>query len=86
MKKMWFAVAAMTLMMAGCCQRSDEVEHLHDNTRIVNTIEISHEFDIFCDRKTNIAYLRWWGTNHKGGITVYVNADGKPARCNEVPR
>ena len=38
-----------------------------------------------CDRSTNIAYL-YYSAPNRAGITAYLNADGNPARCNEVHR
>jgi hypothetical protein len=41
--------------------------------------------DIYCDKSTHIAYLRYWAVK-RAGITPYLNSEGKPARCNEVHR
>ena len=40
-------------------------------------IDVRRDYIIFCDRSTNIAYLRY---------TVYYNSNGQPARCDEIQR
>lgn len=67
------------------CSTQDEVEHWEDEGRIVRIIEIGKYWDIYCDKSTNIAYLRYWDVK-LSGITPYLNSDGQPARCNEVHR
>ena len=73
-----------TIVFAGC--QSSEVDHWNDGGRIVRIAEISDNFDLFCDKSTNIVYLRYWGPSHRAGFTAYLNAEGNPARCNEVHR
>lgn len=71
------------LLLVGC--RCSSAEEWNDPDRISMIIEINRNFRIMCDRSTNIAYLYYWGPN-RAGITAYLNADGNPARCNEVHR
>lgn len=70
-------------VLAGCY--CDNAEQWNDSGRIYRIVRIDHNFNIYCDRKTNIAYLEWDGGN-RGGITPYLNADGNPTKCNEVQR
>ena len=70
-------------VLNGCS--CDNAEQWNDSGRIYRIVRIDRNFDIYCDRKTNIAYLEWHCGN-LGGITPYLNADGNPARCNEVHR
>lgn len=70
-------------LLVGC--RCDNVEEWNDPGRISTIIEINGNFLILCDRSTNIAYL-YYSAPHRVGITAYLNADGNPARCNEVRR
>lgn len=76
-------VLLSTIVLVGC--RSSEVDYWDDEGRMVRIVEIEPRFDLFCDKSTNIVYLRYWGS-HRGGITVYLNNEGKPVRCNEVHR
>lgn len=46
---------------------------------------IYNYFDIVCDRSTNMAYLLFQVGNH-GGITAYLDSDGKPTNCDEVKK
>lgn len=71
------------LLLVGC--RCSSAEEWNDPDRISMIIEINRNFGIMCDRSTNIAYLYYSGPN-RAGITAYLDADGKPARCNEVHR
>ena len=75
-------VFAITCLLVGC---SSNVEHWEDHERIVEIVEINGNFRIMCDRSTNIAYL-YYSAPNRAGITAYLNADGNPARCNEVHR
>lgn len=70
-------------VLTGCS--CDNVEQWNDPGRIYMIVEIDRYFNIYCDRKTNIAYLEW-GCGHRGGITPYLNAEGNPTKCNEVQR
>ena len=71
------------LLLVGC--RCSSTEEWNDPGRISTIIEINGNFRIMCGRSTNIAYLYYSGPN-RSGITAYLNADGNPARCNEVHR
>ena len=77
-------VLLATIVLVGC--QSSEVDNWNDYGRIVRIVDISNHFDLFCDKSTNIVYLRYWGPSHRAGFTVYMNNEGKPARCNEVHR
>ena len=56
-----------------------------DHERIVEIVDIDGDFKIYCDKSTNMAYL-FYISGHRSAITAYLNADGNPARCNEVRR
>lgn len=71
------------LLLVGC--RCSNAEEWNDPDRISTIIEINGHFRIMCDRSTNIAYL-FYIAGHRSAITAYLNADGIPARCNEVHR
>jgi hypothetical protein len=83
MKYLLIMLAALAI--AGC---EDHAQNLHDNGRIYKMLDIDArgDFSIFCDKSTNIAYLRYWQSESKNGITVYYNSKGEPARCNEIQR
>ena len=70
-------------VLAGCS--CDNAEQWNDSGRIYRIVEINRNFYIYCDRKTNIAYLEF-RCGHMAGITPYLNADGNPSKCNEVQR
>lgn len=71
------------LLLVGC--RCSNAEEWNDPGRISAIVEINGHFRIMCDRSTNIAYL-YYSAPNRAGITAYLNADGNPARCNEVHR
>ena len=71
------------LLLVGC--RCGNAEEWNDPDRISPIIAINRNFRIRCDKTTNIAYL-YYSAPNRAGITVYLNADGNPARCNEVHR
>ena len=73
---------AIVCLLAGC---SSNVEHWEDHERIVEIVDIDGDFSIYCDKTTNMAYL-FYIAGHRSAITAYLNADGNPARCNEVRR
>lgn len=78
------AVVAACLL-AGCRGNS---EQWNEHGRIVEIVDIDGHFSIHCDKSTNIAYLTF-RSGYKGAMramTAYLNADGNPARCNEVHR
>lgn len=70
-------------VLTGCS--CDNVEQWNDPDRIYRIVGINRNFNIYCDKKTNIAYLEW-ECGHRGGITPYLNAEGNPTKCNEVQR
>ena len=69
-------------LLAGCRGNS---EQWNEHCRIVEIVDIDGHFSIYCDKSTNIAYLMYMA-GYKGAMTAYLNADGNPARCNEVRR
>lgn len=77
------AAVALFFGVFGCENHS---QTWNDKGRIYKMVDIDSgsDFSIFCDRSTNIAYLRYWVSEHKNGFTVYYNSDGQPARCNEI--
>ena len=83
MKYLLIMLAALAI--AGC---EDHAQNWHDNGRIYKMLDIDArgDFSIFCDKSTNIAYLRYWQSESKNGFTVYYNSNGQPARCNEIQR
>ena len=82
LRKLYILFIAAFLLV-GC--RCDNAEEWNDPGRIYTIIEINGNFRIMCDRSTNIAYL-YFSRLDRAGITSYLNADGNPARCNEVHR
>ena len=80
--KVYILIIAAFLLV-GC--RCGNAEKWNDPGRISTIIEINGNFLIMCDQSTNIAYLFYSGPK-RAGITAYLNADGHPARCNEVRR
>ena len=85
MKYLLIMLAA--LAMVGC-KEDHKVPTVKENDRIYQLVDLDSrsDFSIFCDRSTNIAYLRYWAGNSKNGFTVYYNSKGEPARCNEIQR
>lgn len=79
-------VLLATLAFFGCEDHAEQ--NWNDKGRIYKMVDIDSrsDFSIFCDRSTNIAYLRYWRTESKNGFTVYYNSNGQPARCNEIQR
>ena len=69
-------------------QAQEQAQNWNDKGRIYKIVDVDSrkDFSIFCDRSTNIAYLRYWQSNSMNGFTVYYNSDGQPARCVEVKR
>ena len=70
-------------VLTGCS--CDNAERWNDPGRIYRLVGLDQNFNIYCDRKTNIAYLEWQ-CGYRGGITPYLNAEGNPTKCNEVQR
>ena len=82
MKYVLILLAALAFV--GCDGQS---QSWNDEDRVfykVRNVDARGDFTIFCDRSTNIAYLRYSRTNYFTGFTVYYNSDGRPARCDEV--
>lgn len=69
-------------LVAGC---NSNVEHWEYHGRIVEIVDIDGDFGIYCDKSTNMAYL-FYIVGNRSAMTAYLNADGNPARCNEVHR
>ena len=84
MKYLLIMLAALAI--AGC--EDHNALNLNDKGRIYKLADIDarSDFSIFCDKSTNIAYLRYWQSESKNGFTVYYNSKGEPARCNEIQR
>lgn len=74
------------LVFVGCEDVAEQ--NWNDTYRIHKIVDVDSrsDFSIFCDRSTNIAYLRYRQSETKNGFTVYYNRDGQPARCNEIQR
>jgi len=84
MKKIRIILAAMAaLVISGCLDGN--VDNWNDDGRIQTIVYINNNFAIECDRSTNMAYLRFGAGNH-GGITAYLDSDGKPMHCDNVKR
>ncbi len=81
----YFLIMLAALAFFGCEAHS---QNWHDKGRIYKMVDIDSrsDFSIFCDRSTNIAYLRYWLSETKNGFTVYYNSKGEPARCDEIKR
>ena len=78
-------VLLATLAFFGC--EAHVEQNWNDKGRIkMVDIDVRRDYVIFCDRSTNIAYLRYWRTESKNGFTVYYNSNGQPARCDEIQR
>ena len=73
---------AIACLLVGC---NSNVEHWEKHERIVEIVDIDGYFSIYCDKSTDMAYL-FYIAGHRSAITAYLNADGHPARCNEVHR
>lgn len=87
MKYVLILLAAMAFF--GCEEQvQEQAPNWKDNGRIYKMVDVDYnrDFSIFCDKSTNIAYLRYWKSNSMNGFTVYYNSDGQPARCDEVKR
>ena len=91
MKYLLIMLAALAIV--GCDVNGDgngngNVPILNDKGRIYKMVDIDSrsDFSIFCDKSTNIAYLRYWMSEGKNGFTVYYNSKGEPARCGEIQR
>lgn len=76
-------ILLVALAFFGC---EEQAQNWNDKGRIYKIVDVDsrNDFSIYCDRSTNIAYLRYWQSESKNGFTVYYNSDGQPARCNEV--
>lgn len=68
--------------LLGC---GDNTDYSIRRGRMVEIGDIGGRFRIYCDKTTNMAYL-FYIAGHRSAITAYLNADGNPARCNEVSR
>lgn len=71
--------AGIALLIAGC--NSDTELNDAGPFRMLGRIDGSTS--LYCDRATNIVYIKY-AAGYRGGLSVYYNAEGKPARCNEV--
>lgn len=79
LNKLYIVLAfAITCLLVGCGKCGG------DNERMVEIAVIGRHVGIYCDKTTNMAYLYIAG--NRAGITAYLNADGQPTKCNDVPR
>ena len=85
MKYLLIILAALAIVG---CDIGGNAPSLNDKGRIYKLVDIDSrsDFSIFCDRSTNIAYLRYFVSEMRNGFTVYYNSKGEPARCNEIQR
>lgn len=83
----YLLIMLVALAIVGC-DLDGNVPSLNDKDRIYKLVDIDpwSDFSIFCDRSTNIAYLRYYVSEKRNGFTVYYNSKGEPARCNEIQR
>lgn len=79
------AALALSLLLAGCgsAEASDGVRERFENTgsdvdsiRIITDTETGVQYLYVCDRR--------WGYGGMGGLTVLVDADGKPLAAEEA--
>ena len=83
LSKLYIIVAfVLACVMASCYKGKPESEN---NAQFYEMVYIDYSYRIYCDRKTNIAYLVY-RSGHRGSMTPYLNADGNPSKCNEVQR
>ena len=82
----YFLIMMSALAFFGCEDHAEQ--NWNDKGRIYKMVDIDsrRDFSIFCDKSTNIAYLRYWSSESKNGFTVYYNSNGQPARCDEIQR
>ena len=71
MKYVLILLAALAFF--GCEEQS---QNWNDKGRIYKMVDIDSrsDFSIFCDRSTNIAYLRYWVSEYRNGFTVYYKS------------
>lgn len=81
----YLLIMMSALAFFGC---EDHAQNWNDSGRIYKMVNVDSrsDFAIFCDKSTNIAYLRYWSSESKNGFTVYYNSKGEPARCDEIQR
>lgn len=71
--------AGIAALIAGCSSESD----FREAGPFQKLGSIDESKSLYCDRATNIVYIKY-AAGYRGGLSVYYNAEGKPARCNEV--
>lgn len=71
--------AGIAALIAGCNSESD----FREVGPFQKLGSIDESKSLYCDRTTNIVYIKYAGFN-EGSFSVYYNAEGNPARCNEV--
>lgn len=59
-----------------------EKDSIAGNSRFINPQGFSESASIIIDTKTKVMYL-WKTDSYKGGLTVMLNADGKPLLYEE---
>ena len=79
MKKFVFVLSIALFLLAGCSRDGEKNNFLGTRFR---EVEYGSGWIIFVDGETNVLYLRDT-TSCMGGITVLLNADGKPMLLDE---
>ena len=81
-KKILYLIITIMLMLTyvGCSTTPEEKE-IHDRMKCVQQIDYRYAlgYSIYVDTETNVMYL----ARAKGGITVMLDADGKPLLWEE---
>lgn len=70
----------LACVMASCSKGKPEHEN---NAQFYEIVYIDYCYRIYCDRKTNIAYLVY-RSGYRSSMTPYLNAAGQPTKCSEV--
>jgi hypothetical protein len=81
LSKLYIIVAFVLAGVMASCYKG-KPEH-GDNAQFYEIVYIDYHYRIYCDRKTNIAYLVY-RSGHRGSMTPYLNAIGQPTKCSEV--
>ena len=75
----YIILLALSLCVYGC----DGAPKSENYSRIHPLVELDDGYSIVCDRTTNIAYLKYFGS-YRMAMTAYLDADGKPTRCTDI--
>lgn len=79
---MAIALVAATIMTAQKAATQEDAE-IEINRRFEYAEGITGVADIIVDNETGVCYI-WKTASYKGGLTVLVDADGKPVIWKEV--